>query len=76
VIVTDTNMACAGVNKAACEKLGVRVVCYMAEAEIAEAAKRGEHHARGRLDGARGEAARARRGSRVGQRADGAHPAV
>ena len=33
-------MACAGVNKAACEKLGVRVVCYMAEAEIAEAAKR------------------------------------
>ena len=40
VIVTDTNMACAGVNKAACEKLGVRVVCYMAEAEIAEAAKR------------------------------------
>lgn len=39
-IVTDTNMAKAGVNKAAAQRLGVEVVCYMSEPEIADAAKR------------------------------------
>ena len=38
-LVTDTNMAKAGVNKAALEKLGGRVLCFMAEEEIAQAAK-------------------------------------
>ncbi len=35
-LVTDTNMAKAGVNKAALEKLGGRVLCFMAEDEIAK----------------------------------------
>jgi len=39
-IVTDTNMVRAGVNRAAADKLGVAVRCFMAEPEIAEAAKR------------------------------------
>ena len=38
-IVTDTNMACAGVNKAACRKLGVEVRCFMADEDVAAAAK-------------------------------------
>lgn len=38
-IVTDTNMAKAGVNKAALEKTGGRIFCFMAEPEIAAAAK-------------------------------------
>ena len=36
---SDTNMAKAGVNKAALKKLGGRVLCFMAEEEIAQAAK-------------------------------------
>ncbi len=40
VIVTDTNMARAGVSKSAAEKLGCEVVCYMAEPTVAEEAKR------------------------------------
>ena len=39
VIVTDTNMALAGINKGALRELGCRARCYMAEAFIAEAAK-------------------------------------
>lgn len=41
-IVTDTNMAKAGVNKASLAKLGGEVYCYMADEDIAaEAKKRG-----------------------------------
>jgi precorrin-8X/cobalt-precorrin-8 methylmutase len=39
-IITDTNMAYAGINKPACEQLGVKVVCFMADPEIAEEAKK------------------------------------
>lgn len=38
VVVTDTNMAAAGINKAAATKHGVSVVCRMAQPEIAAAA--------------------------------------
>lgn len=38
VVVTDTNMAAAGINKAAAAKHGVSVVCRMAQPEIAAAA--------------------------------------
>ena len=38
-IVTDTNMAFSGVNKAACKKLGVEVRCFMADEDVAAAAK-------------------------------------
>jgi len=39
VIVTDTNMAKAGVNKAALQKLGGEAVCFMADADVAARAK-------------------------------------
>ncbi len=39
-VVTDTNMALAGISRPALGKLGGRAVCYMAEAFIAEAAKK------------------------------------
>ena len=38
-IVTDTNMALAGVSKAALEQLGGQAVCYMADASVAEEAR-------------------------------------
>lgn len=38
VVVTDTNMAAAGINKTAAAKHGVSVVCRMAQPEIASAA--------------------------------------
>lgn len=38
-IVTDTNMAAAGINKAALEKLGCCVRCFMAEPDVAAEAK-------------------------------------
>lgn len=38
-IVTDTRMAWSGVNKAACAKLGCAVECFMADSDVAEAAK-------------------------------------
>jgi len=38
-IVTDTNMAKAGINKAAAAKLGCEIHCYMSEPDIAEIAK-------------------------------------
>jgi len=45
-VVTDTNMARAGVSKSALEKLGGRVLCFMAEEEVAREAKaRGETRA-------------------------------
>lgn len=38
-IVTDTNMAAAGINKAACGRFGVEVVCRMAEPAICNEAE-------------------------------------
>lgn len=40
VIVTDTNMALAGITKPGLEKLGGSACCYMADPEVAAAAKR------------------------------------
>ena len=39
-IVTDTNMAKAGINKAAAAKLGCNVQCFMADDDVAEAASK------------------------------------
>ena len=39
-IVTDTQMAKAGINKAAAEKLGLRIDCFMSDPDVAETAKR------------------------------------
>lgn len=39
-IVTDTNMAASGINKAALKKLGGQVRCFMAEEAVADEAKR------------------------------------
>ena len=38
-IVTDTNMAKAGINKAGMDKLGCKAVCYMADSDVAAQAK-------------------------------------
>lgn len=38
-IVTDTNMALAGISKPALEALGCRAVCYMADEDVAKEAK-------------------------------------
>lgn len=38
-IVTDTNMAKTGINKTRLEKYGGRVLCFMADEDVAEAAK-------------------------------------
>lgn len=38
-IVTDTNMACSGVSKPSLEKLGSQVHCYMAQPQVAQAAR-------------------------------------
>ncbi len=39
-IVTDTNMALAGINRGALSRLGCRTVCYMADPGVAEEALR------------------------------------
>ena len=38
-IVTDTNMARSGINRTACEALGVERLCYMADPEVARQAR-------------------------------------
>ncbi len=38
-IVTDTNMVLAGINKAALKQLGCEAICFMADPDVAEAAK-------------------------------------
>jgi len=38
-IVTDTQMAKAGINKAAAEKLGCAIHCFMSDADVAKEAK-------------------------------------
>lgn len=40
VIVTDTNMARAGISKPGLEKLHGQAVCFMADADVAETARR------------------------------------
>ena len=40
VIVTDTHMACSGVSRAALERLDGRAVCYMADPDVAQEARR------------------------------------
>lgn len=39
-VVTDTNMALAGINKKILESLGGRAVCFMADNDVADEAKR------------------------------------
>ena len=39
-VVTDTNMALAGINKAALRRLGIQARCFMADEDVAEEAKR------------------------------------
>lgn len=39
VIVTDTNMGRAGINKRSLERLGSEVLCFMADEDVAETAK-------------------------------------
>jgi len=39
-IVTDTNMACTGINKQGLTKLGGKAVCFMADPDVAERAKK------------------------------------
>ena len=41
-IVTDTNMALAGISKPGLAKLGCEAVCYMADPAVAEAAKQAD----------------------------------
>ena len=38
-IITDTNMACTGINKMGLAKLGAKAVCFMADADVAARAK-------------------------------------
>lgn len=38
-VITDTNMALAGINKTALKKLGCESVCFMADPDVAEEAK-------------------------------------
>lgn len=38
-VITDTNMALAGINKSALSSLGGRAVCFMADPDVAEEAK-------------------------------------
>lgn len=39
-IVTDTKMACAGINKTALGKLGCQAVCFISDEDVATAAKK------------------------------------
>ena len=45
-IITDTNMACTGINKMGLAKLGAKAVCFMADADVAARAKEAIHYAR------------------------------
>ena len=38
-IITDTNMALAGINKSALERLGCKAVCFMSDTAVAQEAK-------------------------------------
>ena len=39
VIVSDTNMALAGISKSACERLGIEKYCFMADDDVVEASR-------------------------------------
>lgn len=39
-IITDTNMVKSGINKGICEKLGIKVECFIADEDIIEIAKK------------------------------------
>lgn len=39
VIITDTNMGKAGINKKSLERLGGEVLCFMADSDVAEKAR-------------------------------------
>lgn len=39
-VITDTNMACSGINKKAAAKYGVDIKCFMADEDVAEEASR------------------------------------
>lgn len=39
-IITDTNMVKSGINKIACEKLGIEVKCFIADEDIVQEAKK------------------------------------
>ncbi len=39
VIITDTNMAKAGISSATCKKFGIDVVCFMSDDDVATASK-------------------------------------
>lgn len=41
-IITDTEMACSGINKAALKRLGIHARCFMADPEVAREAKERE----------------------------------
>lgn len=41
-VITDTQMALSGINKRAAEKLGLKLHCFMSDAEVAEEARRRE----------------------------------
>jgi precorrin-8X/cobalt-precorrin-8 methylmutase len=41
LVVTDTNMALAGINKAALERLSCSAACFIADEDVREAAQRG-----------------------------------
>lgn len=50
-VVTDTQMAKAGINKTVCQALGVAVHCHIADEDVAEAAKlRGTTRSRAAVD--------------------------
>lgn len=40
VIVTDTNMAKAGISALSCARLGIETCCFMADGDVAEASRR------------------------------------
>lgn len=40
IIITDTNMALAGISKSACKKLGVDSFCFMADDDVAQHASK------------------------------------
>lgn len=56
VVVTDTRMAMAGINKRACEAHGCEVHCLIGDADVAESARRGNvTRARAAVDKAAGK---------------------
>ena len=38
-LITDTQMACSGISRKACERYGVRIRCFMSDPDVAEEAR-------------------------------------